>query len=379
MFARNALATHGGASAALSLFVGTMERDEIARVIQDCVNDLGRLLSEISESLWEAAERIAHLLFSKPRKRPGAMGSHVESDPSLPDLSHLIRLFRSAVGAAQADELISLLNAFTQNTTRIQRFIIVWLDLIEVLVQQAEKRHGAIHGRGKIKTAEVKLAVDYLLRSGRFSMPNVPPAVASFVTDRVVGWAIDMIVLQTNRYGLWETTRVQPSLARRIWDAIQGTILSVGLVLANAAVRMAEWVTRIVHPRPALSPALKAALDAVAREGAIGSEQDLIAEVSRLFIWLGSHREELVQATELVFGAVQEIETLLHLTGAQKKLLAKDVIWDVLEQIGFAPQSGLLEAVVDSGIDLLIEVAVHFFNKGGVFEHRRTLEAAASN
>lgn len=288
----------------------------------------------------------------------------------LDEFPHLIRLFRSAVGPDRIDEIISMLNALSTNSDRIQRAVIVWLDLLEVLIQQTERRHGAAPGRGKLKALEVKQAVKYLLRTQHFPLPNLSPALESLLVDYFVDIAIDVIVLQTNSYDLWEV-QTTPSAGRRIWDTIQHKLLTAGMTLANLAARFLLWLRNLLLPQPALSPQLKAALDAIERESEIPREQDLLVDVSRIFIWLGTHRTELVRSTELVFGAVQEAEALLRLTGAEKKRLAHDIIWRVLEDMNFIPRDGLVAALIDSAIDLLIEMSVHFFNKRGAFEHRR--------
>lgn len=129
-------------------------------------------------------------------------------------------------------------------------------------------------------------------------------------------------------------------------------------------------------PRPTLSPALRAALEAVDREAAIVSEQNLIAQCSRLFIWLGSHRATLVKATELVLGAVQEAETVVAMSGQEKKELANNLIWGVLREVGFVPEPGLVRSIMNSAIDLLIETAVHFFKKHRSFKPGHTRAAA---
>jgi hypothetical protein len=347
-----------------------MARDEIVSTsVRTWVTGLNRLAIQHISAVADVTVEVFRLFLRNPFNGRSTLRT-VRRPDMLDEFPHLVRLFRSAVGPGRIDELISLLNALSKNSDRIQRAVIVWLDLLEVLVQQTERRHGAAPGRGKLKAAEVKQAMKYLLRTRRFSLPNLSPALQTLMVDYVVDVAIDVIVLQTNRYDLWEV-ETKPSSGRRIWDAIQQTLLTAGMAVANLAARFLLWLRDLLQVPPALSPQLKAALDAIERESDVECEQDLLVEMSRIFIWLGTHRAELVQSTELVFGAVQEAESLFRLTGPEKKRLAKDMIWRVLEDMNFIQRDGLLGALMDSAIDLLIEVSVHFFHKRGAFEHRR--------
>jgi hypothetical protein len=331
--------------------------------------DVVRLPFEALDFLAAAKEGLCDLLrFGAVRRSRPAF--HTSTRIALGDLSHLIRLFRSALGSAQADELVSILNAVTENREQIQTAVVLWLDLIEVLVQTAERRHGGQTGQGKLKTAEVKAALKHLLASGRFLAVTVPQPLARLLLDTFVEWAIDVIVLQANRYDLWEVEPINRAWLARFWEHLKRITLAVAIRVANLFARAVEAVQRLVEPKPTLSPALSAALAAIEREGAIVNHEGLVVRVSQLLIWVGTHRTELVQATEIVFGAVEEAEALISLSGAEKKQFARDLIWAVLEEMGFTPRSGLLEALMDSVIDLFIESSVHLFRKRGAFETR---------
>jgi hypothetical protein len=216
----------------------------------------------------------------------------------------------------------------------------------------------------------VKQALIYLAESGAAPLPHVPQPLAMVLLDSVVEWGIDIVVLQLNRYDLWEVAPVPRSISGRIRETLSRGIRKLLLAAGNAVAVVILWIRRLHYRSPVLSPALQQALDAVRRESAIGTEQDLILRVSQLFIWLGTHRTVLVQATELIFGAVEEAENVLNMTGEKKKQLAEDLIWRVLGEMGFTSEPGIFAAILHSAIDLLIEMAVHFFNKRGAFQHR---------
>lgn len=328
------------------------------------------LVSEVSEAV------LSPLLLIGPFQRPFKQPAHSTVSIVLRRFPNLIRLFRSAVGSSQSDELISILNSLTDNRDQIQRAVVVWLDLIEVLVQQSERHYGSKPGMGQIKTREVKQTLAYLIRSGRFSLPQVPQPLGGLLIAEVAGWAIDVVVLQANQYSLWAVEAQQESALSQIWARVKRALSALVIAIGDFLAKIFVWLRELFQSTPSISPALKGALDAVEREGVITREQSIIVSASRLFIWLGTHRTELVQATQIVFGAVQEAETLLTMSGPEKKQFARDLIWCVLEEMGFTPQSGILQAAMDSIIDLLIETSVHFFNKRAKFVHHNTPVAA---
>jgi hypothetical protein len=317
------------------------------------------------ESFAEANGKLLRLLVRGPFGSRRSTTRERESSLAR-DFPHLIRLFRSALGS-NADEFTRILSEFTENSDRIQRAIIVWLDLIEVLVHDAERRHGSKPGQGKLKSNEVKQTLSYLLRARKFSLPNVPEPLAGLLMDSLVDWAIDVVVLQANQYDLWEEEEQRISFFHKFLDAVKRIFMTVVIQVANRLATAIIFLRDRLQPRPVISPALRVAIDAILEEGEISHEEPLVARVSRLFIWLGTHKSEIINATELIFGAVQEAETLINMSGPEKKEFAKNVIWEVLEEMGLALRGGLAEAIMDSVIDLIIEFAVHAFNKRGAF------------
>src|SRR6185369_14193432 len=84
-----------------------------------------------------------------------------------------------------------------------QRAIVVWIDLVEVLIQNAERRYGATPGMGPMKAAEVKEVVRYFMRNRRLNIPDIPQFLQPVIIDLAVDWSVDVLVLIANRYGLW--------------------------------------------------------------------------------------------------------------------------------------------------------------------------------
>jgi hypothetical protein len=287
----------------------------------------------------------------------------------------LEHLLRSAIGAGMVEDIAAFIRRVGQNSHNYQRAFVVWIDLIDLLVQDAERRHPDVPGLGKIKTAEVKSAMRYLMQSGKFSLPNVPPALQPIVMDVVLDSVIDVIVLQLNQYDLWESPAADVSPAHIWWERFKSWFLKLFMWIGNTFGKLIAPLWEKLQAHPPLSPELRKALEAVEREGLIVGEDGILVEVSRVFIWVGTHRNSLLKTSELIFETVQEVENFMSMTGPEKKQFARDLVWTVIEDMGLAPQSGLLTALADALIDLAIESSVHLFHKHGLFQQHRQTES----
>jgi hypothetical protein len=280
------------------------------------------------------------------------------------------RLLREAAGAGAHEDLFRALNMLAANGPAIERAVIVWVDLISVLVQDVERRYGAGSGKGALKREEVKATMQYLLRSDRIDIPCVPEFLEPLVIDVLVGWSIDVVVLVSNRHGLWGEVAPRPTPGRRLL-----TFLATrGRKLVLPLLRPLGWLAGAIHKmgraEANISPDLKAALEAVEREGLLFKSGDSFLFLGNTLAWIGQHRQSIIASTELVFTAVREAEKFISQSGAQKKAYARDLIFVALNELGFVPRTGLLSAFIDSLISTGIEAAVHMFHKRNAFTHR---------
>ena len=279
------------------------------------------------------------------------------------------RLMHTAMAEGLDKDLATALNFLVRHDEAIQRAIVVWIDLVEILIQNAERRYGATPGMGPMKAAEVKEVVRYFMRNRRLNIPDVPQFLQPVIIDLVVDWSVDVLVLMANRYGLWvekgSLTRSQTIFARfRLWlrKRIRLLILFIPWLF--------ERIRRALQRPVVIPPEVKAAIDAVEREGLIISEGQLFHGVADLLMWVSSRRRTLMVLVEVVSAAVHEAEGYLSLSGPEKKAYARDLVLAVLDELGFAQRTGLLFAIIDSTINSAIEGSVHLFNKRGLFAHR---------
>jgi hypothetical protein len=284
------------------------------------------------------------------------------------DVQSIFRLVRLAQSSGIQARLLKALDQLAQNKDKVERAFVVWADLIEVLVQTQEKRFGSYSGAGVFKAAEVKAALRYLLRKHKFRLPSVPEALQPVVVDLAASWLIDAIVLSCNSYGLWLPGTTPMSWKDRLWVWLRRTFMRVTKPIVNAASWIGAKIYFLFEGNLVLAPNVRAAVDAVARDGLIVNTGDVFADVVSALEWVGNNRDEAVKSFKIVLEAVQEAESFVELGGQQKKVYARDLVMAVLEELGFTADSGLIHSFVQAAVDAFIEVAVHLFHKHGVFE-----------
>lgn len=332
-------------------------------------------LAEVIETTQDITREVNHIFTSVVRMYLTffSLPARSRSTTSEPDIRtklwQMRRLLEDTMGEGMEQDFVHALNVLGDRSDEIQKAVVVWVDLIEVLVQDAERRYGTASGRGKLKASEVKAVMRYLLRTDRFDIPKVPEFLEPVLVDWVVDWSIDAIVLVTNDYGLWITTDTSPEGMRMYlkiwWSWLVNLLKMIGYPIAwvGSKIRLA------LRPRIQLTPEIQAALQAVEREGLLTDQTQILHDLTNLLTWIGLHRNQLIAAVELVFSAVQEAESYLELSGPAKKTYARKLVFAVLDDLGFVQKTGLLVAIIESMTSGLIESAVHLFNKRGVFTH----------
>lgn len=288
------------------------------------------------------------------------------------NISEIRRLLNTAIEEGLDRELAGVLDFLARHSEQIQRAVVVWIDLIDVLVQSAEKRYGSTQGMGELKAAEVKEVVRHLMRDRKFDIPNVPRFLEPVIIDLLVDWTVDVVVLMANRYGLWVekgTETASRSLFTILWLRLRRRVRLLFLYLIWLYGRIRQSLQRPVVIRPEV----KAAIEAVEREGLIVNQGQLFRGVADLIVWVSARRRALMVLVELVSAAVQEAESYLTLSGPQKKAYARDLVLAVLDELGFEQRTGLLFAIIDSTIHSSIEASVHLFNKRGLFSRGSTV------
>lgn len=321
------------------------------------------VVRDVSNVAFELAQVPINLLFAPFLSKRSDRVKELRAD-----IVALRQLLRIASDEGLDKDLAAAINFLAQHHQRIQRAFVVWMDLIEVLVQDAERRYGSAPGMGELKAAHVKGVVRYLTRNQSFDIPNVPKFLEPVVMDIVVDWSVEVTVLLVNRYGLW-TAKGSSAKPRSLLTTIKLQLRRAALVVVGIFFWVYVRIRRALQREVMISPEIKAAIDAVRREGLIVHHRELFKGVADLLVWISSKRRTLMVLVEVTSAAVQQAEVFVSLTGAQKKAYARDLVIAVLDELGFEQRTGLLFAIVDSIIQSSIEASVNLFKKRGVFSH----------
>ena len=301
-----------------------------------------------------------------------AAGNRHDDSPEREDLRRdvwkMITLLREAKGGGMAEEFAKRLRFLNDHRAEIEKGIIVWIHLIELFVQGAERAHG--DGQGKIKKAQVKSALFRILNDPKAAIPNVPRYLQPLIVDVLIDWLIEGIVQAANDYCLWESSDREESAwsfrsfliwLKHITEAIWCPVVE-GLIRVYTTAKYSE----------PLSPELQAAVDAVIRDGIIEDKNAFLRSLLDFVVFIGNHPRQAIAGIQLVFEAVHMAESFLDLTGPEKKHRARELIIATLEDLG-VPVSGLIGIFIEFFIDSAIESAVSVFNmRAPETFHRRT-------
>src|SRR5207244_8697510 len=91
-----------------------------------------------------------------------------------------------------------------------------------------------------------------------------------------------------------------------------------------------------------ISPEVKAAMEAVKREGLIVSEGQIFRGVGDLLVWVSARRKTLLALVEVASATVQEAERFVSMSGPEKAAYAHALVLAVLDELGYTPRPGLL-------------------------------------
>lgn len=298
----------------------------------------------------------------------------------------LRRAYEAFAGYGFADQFAQFINRIAPAAGQIEKALIAWVNLIEVLVQEAEREYGSAVGRGPQKAELVKAALLHLiLDRPQLTIPDIPEFLVPIVTEIGVDCIIDAVVVILNQNQLWEPVPVQASdgigifaralrLLRQFWRWLT----------ALAPVRYidawwAKLTRRLILAAYPLSPQLKAAVQKIENtEGA--SIEDILNQSVATVRWIGEHRNEVLALIQVVAAAIQEAEFIGQLSGPEKKVYARDLILAFLESIGIIDdRTGLTYQIADSFLDWVIDAVVQIFNKRADSFGKRTRSATPSS
>lgn len=308
------------------------------------------------------------MLFAlKLRQLGGRGGDSPQVTEMRAEVLKMVALLREAMSGGVAEKLAALRRDVNDNRAAIQKGLIVWVHLVEALVQEAERT-----GKdGPRKKRQVKAALFRILTDPKAQLPGIPAYLYPLVMDIAVEWMIEAVVQVENGYGLWD--------ARSKDDESRLMANFVGW-LKQVLERPWEWAARVVlntyfmiKYRQPLQPELRKAVENVETYGIMADKRSLIHSLVEFLRFVGMHGEQVIAGIKLIFDAVYQAESFLELDGPGKKQYAHDLIIATLEELGFPVGSGLFGMIADVFINAGIESAWSIFNERAPesFKHRR--------
>jgi hypothetical protein len=316
-----------------------------------------------------ASSRCLETLFGSTEANEG----DYEHDPLYERARHTVwrlrRAYEDAVGENIANEIFQYLRELSKRRKEVDDAIVAWFKLTELLLQDTERRFGNATGRGQEKKRHVKaVIVNLLLTSPRFDIPRVPSYLEPLVVDIGADWTIDTLVHLLNHQNLWSNESQPSSISSGPFSRLINFLKSL---FAKLQAKVAGFIRRWVLARYRLSEAAQVTINEISRLGLRDELDKIVDDGVKVIGWIGSHRRELFAAIDLVSISVQEAETFLNLSGAQKKSFARDLILVFVEDTGLIRwQTGFWYFFVEWILDGTIDAVVAIFNRHQVFRHR---------
>jgi len=299
-------------------------------------------------------------------------GEQEDASPQRQDLREavfrMIALLREAKGGGVPAQFAKYLKAIDDNRDQIQKGLIAWIHLIEVLVQEAERAHR--RGGGKRKKAQVKAAAFRILNSQKARLPGIPEYLYPLVMDVAVEWMAEALVQVENGYALWDSRPEE-----KVWSPVADFVNWLKQALARIWQPLVESLitayTTFKYREP-LSPELEKAVEGVETAGILANKNRALRSGIDFLKFVGDHGPQMIAGVKLIFEVVHMAESFIELDGPGKKQYAHDLIVATMEELGFPVGSGLLGIIVGAFIDAGIEAAWSIFNKRApeTFKHR---------
>jgi hypothetical protein len=292
---------------------------------------------------------------------PIARGSAAAEDARIRAIRRTVWRLRRAYDEATGDGedvLQGLVARLSATFAGIGGSFPLWIDLIEDLTQDAERRFGTQPGRGALKAAQVKAAMRYLI-SRSAGRPAIALRIDSGLLSALLDASIDFVVMLLNRQDLWvDGTAAAPSrvpFRLRVWH----WLVTRALVLFD---RISDWL----EPAATLSPVLLSDLDRIVAAH-VGAPFAPLCHAAELTRFVAAHRTQIAALAELVASGCFEAETFLELSGPEKQAYGRDLILLFLEAEYGLPATGPIAGLTGFLADRLIDGVVLIFNKRGVF------------
>jgi hypothetical protein len=281
----------------------------------------------------------------------------------------LDRAYEQATSGSRVGDVFESFREIAPDLSQLGQAMVDWLDVVETLVQEAERKYGTAPGHGAMKAVQVKsVLVSLALANEDLVLPRVPRIFRALILEAVISWGIDVVVLLLNQNDeLWQAGSESKSSVAVAMSKPLTWLLAFGDWLQRQA--FGDWLVRkinqaILKANP-LSPALQAEIKKMLANGNPSSRQ-VLQSFTHLTDWVGAHHKELTALIQLVSLVVKEAEGFLNMSGPEKKQYARALIVVFLEDSGILDGSPVADAVARWLVDWGIEFVVTVLRKRGI-------------
>lgn len=283
----------------------------------------------------------------------------------------LRRAFQELSDADFGSDLRELLDDILGGAEGLGATFSAWMELVEELVQEAERRHGSQSGKGAVKARQVKADFLYLSSRLELQVPKLPAWALPLVLDGIADVMIAMVVRLLNRHEMWTEPRRKAPVLRRLWRSLVAFVVWLLEPLARALTRITwSWVLHL-HP---VSGESKAIIDRFVAD----RPQEVLLPFQRLgdlLAWIVGNARELATVVDIVSVAVLETEHFLDAPGEVKRIYARELILELIDDLVGLPRSPLVLELIERSVELGIDVVVRLFDKRELLRPSRRTEA----
>jgi hypothetical protein len=305
--------------------------------------------------------------FARNLRDPAEEGS--PDDPLTPEQHEQIRLtvwrlqnaFEELANPKNKTGLREALSSLSFLAQTLRDTLVAWTELMDELVEEAERLYGTQPGRGAYKREQVRAAVLTIARREAIDIPIVPQFLEPLAFVYLADIFSDFVVAHLDDNDLWDRDNLPETPALRV--RMSGPLIRALRKAFDFLSRFLAGVAwRLVMGSARLSPGMQRIVDKIDPdiEGALAA----VAALARF----AKDNRDFVRAIARILGmATQQAETFRDMPGPQKQAYALELVMEFLEQNGLLARDGLWHDVVRAWLKVGIDATVRLFNRRRLF------------
>jgi hypothetical protein len=308
--------------------------------------------------------------FARNLRNPAEEGS--ADDPLTPEQHEQIRqtvwrlqnAFEELANPKNKSGLREALSSLSFLAHTFRDTLVAWTELMDALVDEAERLYGTASGRGVYKREQVRAAVLTIARREAIDIPLVPQFLEPLAFVSFADIFSDFVVAHLNDNDLWDYQNLpeKPAMSVRLRGplirALRKSFEFLSRFLAGVG-----W--RLVMGSVKLSPGMQRIVDSIDPDIAGG-----LAAVATLTRFVKENSDFVRAVARILSVATQQAETFADMPGPQKQAYALELVMEFFEQNGLLARDGLWHDIVRAWLKVGIDATVRLFNRRRLFPFR---------